>query len=78
MYSKQWTYFNSLSDEEICIGLNCVHDSEYFVKIRQTSLHKAAIGSSFILAVKLQDLAFLWLDCHKDRILTRLRYLGES
>lgn len=65
-------WFFNLSDDEISIGLDIIHDYDLSIKYQDTDL------ISFVLDSELQRLAFLWLECNRNRILTRLLFTEKK
>ena len=61
-------FFFSLSDDEICRGLDIIHDS----CIREEALATNDKLSCFAMDMELQRLAMLWLNNEKDMVLTKL------
>lgn len=63
-------WFFQLTPEQIIDGINAIYDNSTFEYLLETN----SPGLVIVLDMKMQEIAFLWLESHKDEFLTRMSY----
>lgn len=74
-----WATFESMTDEVRDRGLMYVMDHQSYLDTLNSASHTAANDNDdaawFIYDSSLRDLLFLWLECNRDMVLTKLTWV---
>ena len=62
--------FFKLDKNDIINGINAIYDKNIFDAL----LNEKSNALDIVFDFKLQEIAYLWIECEKDELLTRLNY----